>query len=494
MKALRHEEEIKEQIVEKKQREIVLQSHLQTYQNVLQELLNRHEELMIREKTVNKRFKSEFPFLNRLYVDMLERQYKRRPRMHLKNLTASDFLDLGNHVVSRTRPTYLPSECTDYLRVIDHLDVRPTSLPPTIETAHWEHLVERRRAKINVELKIRAKEAEIMHAENVILEFEHRIDKCRSDATQARRDLDEARKHQLNSELDVELQLVLKMGQIEISLMGTMDDTENAVLVPKSEIDTVNEFIKAAGACKLDALTRLLNFQRGKVPHLLRPSVLQFRSFNLQLPTLDFGLSISRCYLITFSGTLLRQWTHECQRKHLEDLQEDLHFVDSVTVTKEMQMYLKRRAMGLKEDKTPQHLKENIDMMKKRFEDIVESHRVRLRAIEKEIATMRSKNEQLDRRIFETNVARCDMEQQRDLIGESRQQEHMERKIRMFRKRSDLIKKLQDNYAELIELQTEHELLRLRRYPMFHFQTIDDSLEKDSKARKTRSKRHFCPC
>lgn len=184
----------------------------------------------------------------------------------------------------------------------------------------------------------------------------------------------------------------------------------------------------------------------------------------------------------------MKQWEHECQKKSLEDLREDLKFTESVTVTKEMQRYLKRKAKGLPDEKTPQQLDEDIATMEKQFGRILEDHQARLESIEKEIAAVRSKNEQLDRQILEMNVARCEMEHRRDLIAEARQREHAERKLRMVMHRSELIKKLQDNYAELIELQTEHELLRLRRYPTFHFRMLDDNdAEKKDELPK-------CPC
>ncbi|XP_053995641.1 cilia- and flagella-associated protein 43-like [Hylaeus anthracinus] len=451
IKALRQEEEVKQQISEKRRYEATLQAHVQAFRKVHQEFISQHETLSAREKTMPRRFKTEFSSLTKLQTELLERQYKRRPRTNLRNLTASDFLDLESHVVARTRSTYLPSECNEYLRALDHLDVRPNVFPPTIVSSHWEALTRLRRQRIEMELKVRAKEIEIIEVENVIYGFEQKIEKCGVDIDNMTRDFDETRRHRRISDLDVEIQLVVKMGQLEIKLNGDLDDTEKAILVTRSEIERVNEFIRAAGECKLEALSQLLNFRR---------------------------------------GTLLKEWKHECQRHHLEDLQEDLRFLESVTVTKEMQLYLKRKARGFPDDKTPEHLSDDIEATKRQFEKIVVGYRSRLQSIEKEISITRSKNEQLDRRILEMNVARCEMELRRDRIGEARQREHMERKIRMIMRRSRLIKKLQDNYAELLMLQTEHELLRLRRYPTFHFKTLDD--EDDKKDHTPR--RYFCPC
>lgn len=142
-----------------------------------------------------------------------------------------------------------------------------------------------------------------------------------------------------------------------------------------------------------------------------------------------------------------------------------------------MQAYLKRKAKGLPDDKTPQQLDDDIEAVRRKFQKVLDEERARLEAVEKEIASLRVRNEQLDRQILEMNMARCDMELKRDIAGEERQRGHLERKVKMVMHRSTLIKKLQDNYAELVELQTEHELLRLKRYPTFHFRMLDENEE-----------------
>lgn len=177
------------------------------------------------------------------------------------------------------------------------------------------------------------------------------------------------------------------------------------------------------------------------------------------------------------SGTLLKQWQHMCRKKNLEDLREDLRFTETTMVTKEMQAYLKRKAKGLPDDKTPQQLDDDIEAVKRKFQKVLDEEKARLETVEKEIAAVKLKNEKLDRQILEMNMARCDMELKRDIIAEEKQKEHLDRKVKMVMHRSALVKKLQENYAELVELQTEHELLRLKRYPTFHFRMLDENEE-----------------
>ncbi|XP_043526781.1 cilia- and flagella-associated protein 43-like [Frieseomelitta varia] len=436
MQSLQEEDKLKQRVLEKEKYQEVLNSHLDAFRELREEMAAKHRSFVAKEKAVAKKFRSEFASLNKFQVELLAQQYNRRPKITMRSLVASDVYELASHVTSRLPCVYLSTECKDYLRILNHLDVRPAVLPATIDASHWDDLIRLRRVKIDFELRSKAQQIEIADADAVILGFEQRIEKCKTDAEDMRRSLIELRDSRRIEELDVEMQLVLKMGQVEIQLAGEVNDAQNAVLVSKTAVESVNELIRAAGACKLNALSRLLSFQR---------------------------------------GTLLKQWEHECQKNKLQDLEEDLRSTESVTVTKEMQRYLKRKARGLPDEKTPQQLEDDVNAVKRQFSRILEDHQARLRSIENEIAAVRSKNEQLDRQILEMNMARCEMEQKRDLIGEARQREHMERKLRMVMHRSELIKKLQDNYAELIELQTEHELLRLRRYPTFHFRMLDDS-------------------
>ncbi|XP_034195521.2 cilia- and flagella-associated protein 43 [Osmia lignaria lignaria] len=450
--SLQEEMKLKTRITEKEEYENTLKSDLQTYQNVHQQLIAKYELLDHKQKVMSKRFKSEFSSMSKLNLELLERQYKRRPKTNLKNLGPSELLELGHHVLKKSRPIFLPSECNEYLKALDHLDVRPTTLPPTIDTSQWDHLIRLRRLKIDAEFKTRSKQVQIVDAETVILGFEQRIEKCKAEVERTKKNLEETRRRRTISNLDVEVQLVLKMGQVEINTNGNMKDTETAILISHNEIESVNKLIRAAGACKLKALSQLLNFQQ---------------------------------------GTLMKQWEHECKRKRLEDLREDLRFTESVTVTKEMQLFLKRKARGMKEDKTQQQLAEHIEAMKQGFEQNLDEQKDRLQSIQTEIESTRSKNKQLDQQILEMNVARCEMEQRRDLIGEARQQEHAEKKLKMIMKRAALIKKLQDNYAELLELQTEHELLRLRRYPTFGFKMLDDKPKPND---DPPSRFDSCPC
>lgn len=265
MQSLQEEDKLKQRILEKEKYQEVLNSHLDTFRDLHEEMTAKYKSFVTKEKAVAKKFRSEFSSLNKFQIELLAHQYNRRPKIITKNLLASDFYELASHVSSRLSCIYLSTECKDYLRILNHLDVRPATLPPTIDASHWEDLIHLRRVMIDFELKSKAQQMEIADVDATILGFEQKIEKCKTDVENMKNNLIELRKLRRIEELDVEIQLVLKMGQVEIQLEGEVNDAENAIFVSKTAIESVNELIRAAGACKLNALSRLLSFQRGSV-------------------------------------------------------------------------------------------------------------------------------------------------------------------------------------------------------------------------------------
>lgn len=436
IESLREDERVKRETIEARQHVVALEEDARRLHDVHQDLQAQHDALCARERTMARRLPQEFPSLSKFNVEVLESQYKRRPKESLKKISASDLVHLGRHLTGHAKPIYLPAECANYARILESLDARPAALPKSISASHWDHLVQARRHKIELELRIRAQQLEVSAAERTIVEFDDKIDVCKSRADHLARELKRIREEQVTRELDAELQLVLKMGQVEMDLRGERRDTMDAVMVRRHEVDKVNEHMLAAGSRKLNALKRHINLRH---------------------------------------DTLSAEWEHRCLRTRWRELEEDLHFLRDVMVTKEMQAYLKRTAKGWRDDKTPARLQRKIETATRSLERALAEETAKLEKIRGKIASVKKRNAALDQSITEMNVARWKMEYQRNLAMETRQQEHMDRKMRLFKLRSELVKKIQDNYVELLALQTEQELLRLRTYPTLNlFETLDD--------------------
>ncbi|XP_072755711.1 cilia- and flagella-associated protein 43-like [Anoplolepis gracilipes] len=435
VEAIREDDRVKREISKKRQYEAVLKEHVRKLHDIYQDMLAQQDALCTREKTIVKKLQYEFASLSKVNIEYLERQYKRRPKMSLKNVDASDLLTLALHLLDQ-KPAYLPTDCTDYSKILETLDARPDRLPQSIDANHWNHFTQSRRQKINVELKMKAQQLEIDLVEQTIAVFKNKIDACKSSVDLLRNQLKKTRDERVTREQNAEVQLVLKKGQVEVELQGERHNTVDAILVPCKEIERVNEHIIAAGARKLDVLKRTIDFRH---------------------------------------GILSLEWEHRCLRTHFKELQEDLNFLKDVTVTRDMRTYLKRKAKGLRDDKTAVHLEKEIEVSKKSLDKALSKEVNKLENLRQKITCVKKKNAKLDRTVTEMNVARWELEYQRDIAGETKQSQHMDRKMRLFKQRSDLIRKLQDNYAELLVLQLEHELLQIRTYPTLEcFKVLDD--------------------
>jgi len=435
---VKEEDRMKKEISKKCQYENTLEEHVQKLNDVYQNMLAQHDTLCTCEKEMMKKFQSEFATLSKLNVEFLEQQYKQRPRVSLKNIAASDLLNLAKYLVHDIKPAYFPTKCADYSQILENLDEQPSELSQPIKASHWDQLTQSRRQKINVELKIKARQLEITAMERMISVFESKIDACKSNVILLSDRLKTARDERVMREQDAQVQLVLKRGQVELELHGEWYDAADAVLIPREEIEKINEHIRVAGARKIDVLKRIIDFRH---------------------------------------GMLSTEWEHRCLRMRFKELKEDLHLLKDITITRDMQTYLKRKAKGLRDDKTAVQLEKQIEATKKSLDKAVSKEMNKLEKLRQKIAHVKKKNAELDRAITEMNVTRWGLEYQRDVIGEIRQREHTDRKMRLIKERSDLIRKLQENYTELLALQTEHELLRLQTYPIVgHFQMLDNKI------------------
>lgn len=439
---IKREDDIRVSIDQARKLLLELNGNIREVQFEIKDLQTPYENLSQRERAMDKKFKTEFPALKKGVLEKLHKLYKRRPKIILKNMVPNDFQELGNAVVMLTK-SQLPAQCLDYLKGLDHLDVRPGSVPPSVTPHHWETFVHLRRLKIDIEMKIRAQELEINNANNTLLDFNKKLSNCKLQIENLKKKLNTLKQERIEYESDIEIQLVLKMGQVEIKPQLTSQDSKNSVLIPLSEILTVNKKILEIGNQKLNVIKRALNFKKGIV---------------------------------------LKEWEYNCLQMKIEDLKEELYSIERIQVTKHIQQFLKRKAKGFPDDKTPQNLEKQLEAIKRASEKLLKDWLTKLEDIERRIQHVKNKNETLDGMITKMNVVRYELEMKRDLVGEAKHRELQDKKMTMFMKRSNLVRKLQDGYAELLALQKEHEILRIKRFPMLTiFKTFDDNDDPDKR-------------
>lgn len=127
-------------------------------ETVVSELKARYDNLCKAEKRQETKFRSEFADLKQPIVEHLLRHYKKRPRIGRLITTSVTYLtEVARCVMSNEKSDILPRECLDFLRGMDTLDTMPGNLPSQIGIHHWRTMCKLRRAKVEVETKVRRK-------------------------------------------------------------------------------------------------------------------------------------------------------------------------------------------------------------------------------------------------------------------------------------------------------------------------------------------------
>lgn len=134
-------------------------------------------------------------------------------------------------------------------------------------------------------LKVRCCAVEMAEAEQTLSFYQKAMQSADNTVACKKVSLDDMEKSLMQLAQEMEIQLVLKMDQIEVPLRGCPSDYANSVLVTREELLRINDCIVETGKRKLAAMRKSIH---------LRKVVSQY------------------------------EWQHACAKMILEDLQRDL--------------------------------------------------------------------------------------------------------------------------------------------------------------------------
>ena len=289
-------------------------------------------------------------------------------------------------------------------------------------------------------MKVRAMDLEIKEATQTLSDYNKKINKCRSDINALKEKLNILKQEVIEHDRNMEVQLILQMGQVEIKPPLTRHGTKDCILIPRAEIEAVNKRILEAGEEKLNVMKK------------------------------DMALK---------KRIALQEWENKCLKLKFDHLKEDLHYIQHMKVTRTMLNFLKRKAKGLKNIKTPENLERQLEAMKKTHEKILNDWVVKNENIKKKIEETKRYNKKLDKMIEEKNVARCELMLKSNLGAEAKQEDHEEMAVEMIG-RSQIDKQIEENNAQILAIDAELEKLAEKKDPAFPmFETLGD--EDDAK-------------
>ncbi|KAF7383888.1 hypothetical protein HZH68_014645 [Vespula germanica] len=300
------------------------------FETIINELKNRYESLVKRDKALEGKFRSEFGDLKQQKIEHLFRHYKKRPRIGNLACTSVTYLtELGKCVITNEKSEILPIECTNFLRNLQALDSIPDNVSSLIDDTHWKTMCKLRRSKIEIEMKVRCCVVELAEAEQTLAFYYRSKLTVQNELHQSKAELDKQEIEFSQYIEDREIQLVMKMRQVEVPIQGQgLDDFTDVVLISRREFLSMNEEIKKADEQKLKAIKKSVDLRR--------------------------RISYQKC-------------RHESLRYSLKYLQEESKSINEVKITKELQKYLRELPIAKNPWKEYKEIESNARAMAESF-------------------------------------------------------------------------------------------------------------------------------
>lgn len=280
-------------------------------QEKIAEFKNNYETLNYKDKQMDKQFKANFAEVAPLaVVDPSYKIFRRRPKYQIRAwATVPILLDLAKRIVSKKTfeqgALLLPIECVDYMTLLDQMDTFTGATG--IDANVWQILCRMRRAKIESEFKLKAYGLQLAEADTTANAFSREMHHKRNYLSSLETKLENLLEVKQKEAKNRQVQLVMKRGQIEIELKGKVNDFKNCILVHKKDIYDINEVIQKAGQKKLKAMTNAAVFRR---------------------------------------KIIIKEWDHKVLRLTVRDMKDFVQVIDKCKITKEVQMWLKRKERG----------------------------------------------------------------------------------------------------------------------------------------------------
>ncbi|XP_059491099.1 cilia- and flagella-associated protein 43-like isoform X2 [Neocloeon triangulifer] len=407
-----------------------LSTKRQTLQTRCERKRRKHERLKAHDKKQDKTFHQHFTHSSPpAVVQQLSKLYKRRPAINLSasqlRLLNKDYLRPANNADQPPQveeqkesedeseeETPLHEPCKLFMAALKIIDV--TGKRPSVDTTAWRALCKMRRAKVEAEIRVKATALEVSEVEQTLAEVDANLTFERNREQRLREKLNAILDRKRRLLLDIELQILLPLGQIEVKNLHDPKEIEESILVPRKLVRQQNNRIRDAGAAKMVALERSVRFREGQ---------LQVAHWYLQKVTLQLQIA-----------------------------KDELKYVEKLPITSEMKKYLKGTLQAPSRAKVGCYEK---DLVRRRREALAS----RLADLQGQQKRLKYDNLDLERQIAE---AKRKLEGQKAIKVEPNP---LIASTKLAGEKSKLERKFREQEIELLGLKEELEKMKLRTFP-----------------------------
>ncbi|KAG7311227.1 hypothetical protein JYU34_002258 [Plutella xylostella] len=412
-----------------------LTDQLHTIQAALEACRNAHDALIQKQRHLERSCRNQLADMAPVQRDQCLKYFKKRPKwVQRATMTPVVLYELATAVLAGVRPPLLHGDCLEYFKGVEQLD-NVSNMPAVLDEALWACVCRLRRANIDNEIRMKALVLETAYVESAKATWTAAINARRAarqamfnDVVEHRRDVEVASRNKT-------IQLVLPAGQVEVLTSGYIEDFEDAALIPRDDVEAINNLICRVGEIKLRIMRKQMDFRR---------------------------------------VILAREWQHAQSSMRLRHLRQQLHSYTRLQIPKELQWYLKNKELGGTDEQDLQRTEREVAASRASLNRMLDTEVQRVEDMQMRVSRVQGASQQLNAHIDKLHALASEKRLGEDPFAPIRVRREHKRRMATLVERSRLIRQVQANHSTIVLLQTELELLRLKTYPtLATFRTLN---------------------
>jgi len=352
---------------------------------------------------------------------LLFKFFKRRPRQ----LRAQQGSTLNFYKSSLPQPEIPREEDIISENLLSEID-SIIHMPEGVDNEIWDRLCSFRRNKILSEARVR-------HAMMTSHEMNYLLTIKRSETDELARYLDTLLqlRHSLGEErlrrnLDLEVQFLLKQGQVEVECKDFIADYSKSILIIRTVVEDLNKTIKISGEKKVASMKEIMDFKKGI--HLL-------------------------------------EWEKNRSVMHMEDLQARARHIQMLKLTKDLQTFLNEEDYNGKQTKLMTSLENSFREQNKEHEKVTERLIAKEEKLKKTIRTKVNENKEIDRILQELLLSVSERKNIEQVNSKMRSSNNSQKRLKYVVQRRRLVDLAKAQAQEVAVLRAEVERLRMKTFP-----------------------------
>ncbi|XP_021355562.1 cilia- and flagella-associated protein 43-like isoform X2 [Mizuhopecten yessoensis] len=387
--------------------------------------------LLAEDKVMDRSFKREFHDVTALQQDQLYRLFRKRPKVpRLKGFDApapsSMDHSVPNPFADRPSTASFNTRAKNQLEnSINDLD-KDINAPEGIEPHIWQRLCKYRREKIENDVMTKEKALVLAEMEAFLRKRQDEDEQIKNDIDGIYDTLNKLKDDRQRFNLNLEVQLMLKQGQVEVDTSTFIHDYKDSALIHRSVVEELNSNIKQLGESKIASMVESKDFRKGII----------------QL-----------------------EWEHKKMIMQMEDFQNRMKDIQYMKVTREIQLYLSNSDYDGRKQEEIGKLEQTILTQLRHHERKVAAKKQQLRELGRSHKSKDDQNRYMDNDLTELHVTVNERRHIDDVNADRRSDFGRERRYQEIVQRRKLVDLAKAQAQEVAVLRAEVERLRMRTFP-----------------------------